>query len=91
MRGYRFVLFKAYFDKGFSLTNYLKYMIAFFGLASRDIKSTLWIAFFYAIACWIIGFIWIKYGFYDAENEVSNRFNPLAKELRKSMKIKRFK
>ena len=75
-------LHRAYFEKGLQLTNYVKYFIAFFGLASRDVSTTLIIGLIYAIMCYFIGFLWLKYGFFEAEQEVSNKNNLFVKELR---------
>ena len=85
LRGYRFVLHKAYFDKGMSLTSYVKYLIAFFGVASSDVKLTLIIAGFYAVFCYFLGLVWFKYRMIDAETEVGNRFNPFVKEMRQEI------
>lgn len=73
-----------YFNKGAGLTNYVKYLIAFFGLASRDVSNTLWLAAGYLIACFFIGFLWYKYNWITAEIEVNNRFNLFVKEMRKN-------
>ena len=83
-KGYKFCLLKAYFDKGLGLTSYIKYLIAFFGLASREVYYTLYIAFIYAILCFFLGWFWYKYKFIDAENEVGNQFNPFVREMRNS-------
>ena len=82
MKGYKFCLIKAYFDKGLGLTNYVKYLIAMFGLATQDLNQTLIIAFIYFIFCFILGFIWFKFKFVEAEIEVGNRFNLFVKEMR---------
>lgn len=82
MRGFKFCLIKAYFDKGLGLTNYVKYFLALFAIASSDVKSTLIWAFFYCIFCFILGYLWFKFKFIDAENEVNNRFNPFVREMR---------
>jgi len=83
MKHYRFCLLKAYFEKGYALTNYVKYIIALFGLSSLNVSATLIMGFAYGVACFIIGWLWFKYNFYEAENEVGNRFNPFVKEMRK--------
>lgn len=85
MRGYKFCLLKAYFDKGYGLTSYIKYMIAFFGLASQDVNLVLFIAVIYAFICFFIGWLWFKYRFIDAETEVGNQFNPFVKEMRQEI------
>lgn len=91
MRGYKFCLVKKYFDIGYSLTSYPKYAIAVFGVASLDVMMTMTIFFIYGISCFFIGWLWVKYGFFEAENEVSNRFNLFVKEMRRTIKKKRFK
>ena len=75
-------LHRTYFEKGLQLTNYIKYFIAFFGLASRDVKTTLIMGFAYAVSCYFIGLFWVKHGFFEAEQEVSNKNNKFVKELR---------
>ena len=82
LKFYNLLLHKAYFDKGMGLTNYVKYVIAFFGVASSDVKSTLWIAFFYGIICYFLGMFWYKKDLVKTENEVANRNNLFVKEMR---------
>jgi len=86
MRGYKFCLIKAYFDKGIGLTNYLKYALFVFGAASKNVSSTLWLTFFYFIFCFILGYVWYKYQFILAEVEVGNRFNLFVREMREFSK-----
>ena len=88
MRGYRILLLKAYLDKGLSLTNYVKYLITFFGLASSDVKTTLIIAFVYAFISFFIGYFWFKYKLIDTENEIGNKFNPFQREVRRKLNRK---
>jgi len=80
---YKLCLHKRYFDTGMGITNYLKYMIAFFGLASRDIYTTLMIGVIYAIFCYFLGMFWVKYGLLEEEQEVSNQYNKFVEEFRK--------
>jgi len=82
MKGFRFCLHKAYFDTGMGLTNYAKYLIAFFGIASSNVKTTLIIAFFYAIFCYFLGRWWYKSKMKIAEIEVGNQFNLFVKQMR---------
>jgi hypothetical protein len=84
MRFYRPILYKAYFDKGLDVTSYIKYIIAFFGLASQDLKTTMWIAGIYAVFCFFLGYAWYKFEIVNCELEVANRFNPFVKEMRKT-------
>ena len=88
MKFYKFALWKAYFDKGYGVTSYIKWAAAIFGISSAiQGIHLIWIfigATLYFIFCFIIGWIWYKYGLTDAENEVQNRFNPFQKEIRNS-------
>lgn len=88
MRGYKFCLIKAYFDKGLGLTNYVKLAIGYFGIASLNVKATLIIAAIYFVFCFGIGWFWYKLKFIEAEIEVGNRFNLFVKEMRKKQKLK---
>jgi len=82
MKFYKFALLKAYFDKGYGITSYFKYLIAVLGISGLGLKYTAIIFLIYGILCFVIGKIWYKWGFTDAENEVQNRFNPFVKEMR---------
>lgn len=85
MKYYKFALHKAYFDRGYSITNYIKYIIALFGLSSLNVKLTLFFGFIYAIACYFVGRIWYKKGIMIAEVEVGNQFNKFVKEMRRKI------
>ena len=79
------LMLKRFFDTGYSLTNYIKYVIALFGLSSLNISKTMVLAFVYALFCFIIGYIWHRYRFADVEAEIGNQFNPFIGEVRKSI------
>ena len=69
-------------------------MIAFFGLASRDVRTTLTIAAIYAVCCFLIGMMWFKSDFFKAQTEVFNRYNIFVSQMRKKFgepKIAKFK
>ena len=78
---YRFCLQKAYFETGLGLTNYVKYLIAFFGLASADVKTTLIIGVIYAVLCYIIGRYWIIHGWAEQNQEVINNYNLFVRKM----------
>lgn len=89
-RKFKFLLWKRYFDTGYSLTGYVKYAIALFGISSLDVSTTLTLGFVYALVCFAIGYLWYKYKFVEADNEISNRFNLFTREMR-DMKDKMIK
>lgn len=85
---YKFCLYKGYFEKGYMLTNYLKYFIILFGVfESVSRSSIIWTMFgaiIYGIFCFFLGWAWFKYNWIRAEAEVSNRFNYFVQEMRNS-------
>ena len=82
---YLFCLWKSYFETGRGITDYVKYFIGFYALASREIWITLLLALAYAVVAFFIGKAWYKYNFQEATQEVSNQFNPFVKEMRKKL------
>ncbi len=85
---YKLALHKRYFDMGYGITSYIKYLIAFFGLASNDVKTTLGIAVIYAIFCYLFGMFLYKIGYAEAEAEVDNQYNLFQKEMREKLNHK---
>ena len=83
---YKIFLHKAYFDKGYSLTNYFFKLIAVMGLTSRMMKATFWILLFYSILCYFLGRYAHFHNWVDTENDVANNFNPFQKEVRHYIK-----
>ena len=83
---YKFMLLKAYFEKGYSLTSYIKWVIAIFGITTQAVITTLIGMFLYGVSCFFIGWVWYKYDFVVAEHEVSNQFNLFQREMRKKLK-----
>ena len=77
-----FLMAKRSFETGYSLTNYIKYLIALFGLSSLNVSKTMTLALIYAMFCFLIGWLWYKYRFADVESEISNVFNPFIGEMR---------
>ena len=85
---YKICLWYNYFGTGIGLTNYLKYLIFMFGIASMNVKWTLIFGFGWGILCFILGWTWYKYKWPLAEAEVGNRYNLFIKEMRKKFKDK---
>ena len=85
MKHYRFCKHLTYFETGYSKTNYIKYVIALFGLSSLNVSVTMWAAFIYAFICYGVGVIWFTQGFADAQIEVVNKHNLFVKQMRKGI------
>ena len=88
-KGYKFFLVKAWFDKGFSWLNYLKYLVALIGLdrvLNNDLRMMIYIIVGYAVVCFIIGFVLYHWRFVEVEQEVANRYNLFVQEMRKDLK-----
>lgn len=79
---YKLCLWKGYLDKGLGLTNYFKYVIAFFALASQAIELTIIITAVYGVTSFFLGWLWYKTDFVKAEQEVSNNFNIFVEQMR---------
>jgi len=88
MKFYKFALWKAYFDKGYAVTSYLKYFVAIIGIAGFPAKFLIPLFIIYGISCFVVGWIWYKFRITDAENEVGNRYNPFVKQMRRKIKTK---
>ena len=82
-RFFKFCLLKAYFDKGYSVTTYFKYLIVLFGVSSENVKWTLIFGLGYLLFCFILGYFWFKYRITEAEIEVNNRYDLFVQEMRK--------
>lgn len=83
---FKLMLWKAYFDIGYGVSSYFKYLIAFYGMSSLDVKTTMIIGLIYGLSCFVIGWVMYKYGFIDAQHEVQNIVNPFVKEMRANFK-----
>jgi len=88
MKYLKFALHKRYFDTGMAVTNYLKYPLVLLGIAKPRVDLILFFSFFYAFGCYILGWWWLNRGMCDAENEVTNKFNPFVKQVRQKLNIK---
>ena len=77
-----FLLWKRYFETGYSITGYVKYVIALFGISSLNVAITMSLGVIYAILCFVVGWWWFRYGFMEVDNEISNRFNGFVHEMR---------
>lgn len=83
---FRLLIWYRYFNVGYGLTSYAKYMIALFGISSLDVKTTIWLGVAYALACQIVGFFWYRLDMIRIDTEIGNRFNDFVGEMRKKIK-----
>ena len=83
---WKFVLFKRFFDTGYGITNYFKYIIALFGISSLNIKATLALGILYGFFCFFVGWAWFRYKFMEVDTEVGNRTNRFVGEMREKIK-----
>ena len=83
---YKLLLWKAYVMTGYSLTQILKYIIMVFVgwevTGGRDLSKIIGVAVIYAIFCYVLGWVWFKFELVNAEQEISNQFNPFVKQVR---------
>lgn len=76
---------KRYFDTGFGVLGYLKYLIVGVGFTGNS-QLTIRFAIGYAIVCYLFGLAWVKFKVVDMENEISNILNPFQREVRKAIR-----
>ncbi len=88
MNKFKIILQKSYFDKGWGLLTYFKYIFALVGLGSLmegyDLKFVIGGALIYGVVCYFLGRIWMRKGFYECELEVANKYNLFVKQMRKA-------
>ena len=89
---YILMLWKAYFDTGYSFLSYPKWAFAILGIGSAiQGYSLFWLmggAAVFGITCFLFGMLLFKKGFFKAQQEVINQYNLFMIELRKKHKIK---
>ena len=87
----KFNLQRHYVSQGKAVIGFAFGFIALFGISSQNVSQTLLLGVLFYIACYFLGRYWCKHHWFSAEMEVNNRFNPFVKEMRRSIKTKRFK
>ena len=84
---YKLNLHKHYFDTGYGITSLFKYFIFIFGgmslQQSISLKFTMYVLLGYALFCYLFGWAWFRFGWFEAQIEVGNQFNLFVKETRK--------
>ena len=92
MKWYKLALHKAYFDTGYGLLSYPKYILILAGVGSMLLtegQSTLTVAILGCVIgflCYLIGRWCYKSGFIKATLEVGNQYNAFVKEMRGHVK-----
>lgn len=88
---YRILKQKTYFDTGFGILHYFRYIMMVWGLnevQKMNAKLAIYGVLIYGVICYLVGYCWFRYEWVLANAEVGNRYNRLAKELRNYMKNK---
>ena len=92
MKGYkyRFNLHLHYFDTGYGRLSIVKYfwLIAAGGsiLSGIDYIYAMYAGIVYMVVCYLFGWAWFRFGWFEAQIEVTNQFNLFVKETRKFIK-----
>jgi len=93
MNKYRLCLWKAYFDKGRSVTNYFVFFLVLFGwyafVKDLPVEITIILGVVYLMSCAFIGKFWYYHGFMEAEQEVTNHYNLFVIEMREKLNNKK--
>ncbi len=82
MKYYKFMLWKAYFEKGYGISSPIKWFMAVLGVKLQNISIIAIGAIVYAFICLFVGWAWYHYNLIVAEHEVNNQFNLFMRELR---------
>ena len=82
---YKLMLLKNYVGKGQGETGFVKWLLGFYGLYSRNIIMTISMGIAYAFLCLLIGWMWFKWDWTIAEAEVGNRYNLFTRQMRKKV------
>lgn len=88
---YKLALLWSYFNQGYSIASFPKWVAAVFGVGevvNKNYFTVLIGAFIFGIFCIFVGWICFKSGFIEAMNEVGNRHNLFMKEVRNSKLFK---
>ena len=71
---------------GYSLTQIFKYflvlLIGWEMTGTRNLNIIIFYGLLYMIICFILGYVWYYFELVNAEAEIVNQYNPLAKQLR---------
>lgn len=86
---YKFLVFKTYFDSGYGLTSYFKYLVAFLGVSGLiaevlSFKQVVYIGIGYGVFCYIIGRLWYYLRLPEISAYIDNKFDPFVHEMMKS-------
>lgn len=86
---YRLLLHKRYFDIGYGFTSIMKYLIALFSgvdaINTGDMTKVFIAGFSYVIFCYLFGLVFVKFGWFETDQEVNNQYNLFQREMRKKL------
>ena len=87
----RLLLHKRYFDLGYGITSYIKVIVAVIGIGEAATGNKILpiiMLLAYGLLCYLTGWAFVKYGWYMADLEITNKNNLFVKEMRKTYKRK---
>lgn len=88
---YKLMLWKSYVDRGRGVTSYFNELFLIFGTwavfnhGTPLVLASIFLA--YLIMTFVIGMLYFKYGWQEAEAEVQNQYNLFQKQMRKTLNI----
>jgi len=89
LKGFKFLLAKAYFDKGWGFLSQAKYFLLLGGVSeaiiSSSVKLTMLAGIVYCVFCYYLGKMFYNYKWIETENEINNIFNPFQREVREKL------
>lgn len=84
---------KYYFDSGVGMTSLFIKILTVVGVASAiggiSPRLLFYVGVFYGMFCYLLGFLFVKYGWMTAALEVDNRLNLFQRQVREKLLKKR--
>lgn len=86
---FKSLLWKRYFDVGYTILSYIKYIAVLMGgraMLDNDTSLMVWLAVGYALLCFVVGWAWHRFDLIQTEVEIANQFNMFVEEVREKLK-----
>ena len=80
---FKALLHKRFFETGWGTAGkYVFYATGVFGVTSQQVELTMFLTLIEGVLCWVLGFLYYRFGFAEADTEITNQFNLFVKEMR---------